>query len=202
MSTLSAMGVDELLTALAAKTPTPGGGAVAGLTGAVACGVAGMVVAYSVNRKDLAPHRERLEGAAQELERWRTEFLALGDADAEAYGRLNTLQKLPPNDPERAAALPGAIEGAVGVPVRCLKLSVELVKRCLELAPISNRHLRSDLAIAGELGQAAAKAALWNVRINLPLIEDPGRRGALSAECEGLAVRALELNGKVALACS
>lgn len=202
MSTLGAYRFDELLAATAAKTPTPGGGAIAGATGALACATAGMVVSYSVGKKDLAAFKERLEGAALELERWRGEFLALGDADAEAYGRLNALQKLNPGDPVRAAELPGAIEGALGVPVRCLRLGVEVVKRCLELAPITNKHLRSDLAIAGILGQAAAEAALWNVRVNLPLIEDVSRRAALGGECEGLVLRGIELRGKLSLACS
>ncbi|HZW06294.1 MAG TPA: cyclodeaminase/cyclohydrolase family protein, partial [Phycisphaerales bacterium] len=148
MSALGGQTFEDLLTSLAAKTPTPGGGAVAGATGALGCALAGMVVSYSVGKKDLAPHRERLESAGAELERWRAEFLRLGDADAEAYGRLNALQKLPPTpgDPARAAEMAAAVEGALGVPVRCLRLSVELVKRCLELAPISNRYLRSDLA--------------------------------------------------------
>lgn len=202
MSTLGAYRFDELLAATAAKTPTPGGGAIAGATGALACATAGMVVSYSVGKKDLAAFKERLEAAAVELERWRNEFLALGDADAEAYGRLNALQKLSPGDPVRAAELPAAIEGALGVPVRCLRLGVEVVKRCLELAPITNKHLRSDLAIAGILGEAAAMAAMWNVRVNLPLIEDVARRGALGGDCEGLVVRAIELRGKLSLACS
>lgn len=202
MSTLGSYRFEELLAATAAKTPTPGGGAVAGATGALACALAGMVVSYSVGKKDLAAFKERLEGAGAEFERWRGEFLALGDADAEAYGRLNALQKLSPSDPAREAELPAAIEGAMGVPARCLRLSVEVVKRCLEVAPISNRHLRSDLAIAGVLGEAAAVAALWNVRVNLPLIADPSRRSTFGAECEGLAARCAELRGKLALACS
>jgi formiminotetrahydrofolate cyclodeaminase len=163
-----------------------------------------MVVSYSVGKKDLAQFKERLEQGAAELERWRGEFLTLGDADAEAYGKLNALQKSPaqPGDPARAAEMAAAVDGAVGVPVRCLRLSVDLVKRCLELAPITNRHLRSDLAIAGLLGEAAAKSALWNVRVNLPLIEDTARRGALGNECEALSVRATELCGRLATACS
>lgn len=202
MSTLGAYRFDELLAATAAKSPTPGGGAVAGATGALAAALAGMVVSYSVGKKDLAQFKERLEQAGRDLESWRAEFLTLADADAEAYGLLNSLQKLAPSDPQRVAALPGAIEGAVGVPVRCLRLSVEVVRQSLELAPITNKHLRSDLAIAGVLGEAAARASLWNVRINLPLIEDTARRGVLGRECEGLAARAVELCAKLGVACA
>lgn len=211
MSALGAMKVEELLAATAAKTPTPGGGAVAGATGALACAVGGMVVSYSVGKKDLAQHRERLEKAGADLASWRGEFLSLADADAEAYGRLNALQKAGAGgmggaggvgDATRAAEMAAAIEGALGVPVRCLRLSVEVVRQCLELAPITNRHLRSDLAIAGVLGEAAARASLWNVRVNLPLVEDPSRRTAVGRECEALATRAAELCGRLATACS
>lgn len=201
MSTLGAMRFDDLLAALAAKTPTPGGGAVAGATGALACGTAGMVVSYSVGKKDLAVHRERLEGVAKQLEAWRGEFLSLADADAEAYGRLNALQKAAAGGNAEEGEMSRAIEAALGVPVRCLRLSVDVARQCLELAPITNRHLRSDLAIAGVLACAAAESAMWNVRVNLPLVADAERRGTVGRECEGLLARAVELSGKLSRAC-
>ncbi|MFT3687092.1 MAG: cyclodeaminase/cyclohydrolase family protein [Phycisphaerales bacterium] len=197
MSTLGAMRVDEMLAALAAKTPTPGGGAVAGATGALACGLAGMVVAYSVGKKDLAAHRPRLEQASADLAAWRTEFLELADADAAAYGKLNALQKAGAPAGEIAAA----VEAAVAVPASCVKRSVELLRVCLELAPITNTYLRSDLAIAGILGESAARAGLWNVRVNTPLMADADRRGILERECEGLAVEAAKLRNDVEAAC-
>ena len=199
---LGAYRFDELLAAVAAKTPTPGGGAVAGATGALACATAGMVVSYSVNKKDLAQFKERLEGVAKELDTWRAEFLALADADAEAYGKLNSLQKAAATGNADAGELSTAIEGALGVPVRCLRLSVEVVRQCLELAPITNKYLRSDLAIAGLLADTAARAAMWNVRVNLPLVEDTARRAQVGRECDGLVARAGELAAKLSTACS
>ncbi|MBY0309508.1 MAG: cyclodeaminase/cyclohydrolase family protein [Phycisphaerales bacterium] len=192
MSTLGAMRVDEMLSALAAKTPTPGGGAAAGATGALACALAEMVVAYSVNKKDLAAHRARLESAAGVLRAWRAEFLSLADADADAYGRLNALRKAGGGGAEMAAA----VEGALSVPRACLRSARDLAALCLELAPITNTYLKSDLAIAGLLAAAAARSAEWNVRANLGQVTDGPRRdvlaggsAALAAEAEGLSAQ-------------
>ena len=67
MPRLEDLSLADYLGALAAKSPTPGGGAVASTTGATAAALAGMVVAYSLGKKNLAPHQPLLEDAAHRL---------------------------------------------------------------------------------------------------------------------------------------
>jgi formiminotetrahydrofolate cyclodeaminase len=64
----------SLLAQIAAKSPTPGGGAVACATGALAAALAGMVVSYSLGKKSLAAHQADLEKAAHALENARALF--------------------------------------------------------------------------------------------------------------------------------
>ncbi|MFO0491106.1 MAG: cyclodeaminase/cyclohydrolase family protein [bacterium] len=192
-TTLSEMPLNALLQATASKSPTPGGGAIAATTGALAAALANMVVSYSLNRKDLSAHQHPLQQAQQHLTTTTTHFLALGDEDAHAYANLNTLQRLPPDNPQRASDLPAAIEHALNVPLRTLHLSVELATLCANLTTITNKHLASDLKIAAVLAEAAARASLCNVLVNAPLLTDQTRRASVINEAGKLVTQARSL---------
>lgn len=198
---LANMTLRAVLDATSAKAPTPGGGAIAGVIGALGCALAGMVVSYSVGRKDLAAFHTQLTEAQQQLKALSDELVTLGDADALAYAHLNALQKLLPTDPHRVAELPGAVDAAVGVPMRCLRVCEQLAALCQTLAPITNKHLRSDLAIAAAIARAAAQASAINVRINLPLVDDAVKRAALERQSGASEARAAELAAYVLVAC-
>jgi formiminotetrahydrofolate cyclodeaminase len=59
--------ITVFLDAAAAKQPTPGGGSIAALAGALAASMGEMVLNYSVNKKDLQSHRRELEAALGEF---------------------------------------------------------------------------------------------------------------------------------------
>lgn len=168
---LASRPLGELLDALAAKSPVPGGGAVAPIVGSLAASLASMVVAYSLGRKSLAEHQGALEAAALSLASTRTEFLALADEDELAYGALNELLRLPEGDPRRVAGLSEAAERATSVPLDVVRVCLDLLRLARTLAPITNKNLRSDLAMSATLAEAAARASRWNVAINLPLLD-------------------------------
>lgn len=172
MESLGDQKLATLLDALATKTPAPGGGAAASTTGATAAALAGMVVAYSLGKKTLAEHQDTLTAADARLAEIRAEFLNLAAEDAAAYAALNELQRLPDGDPRREADEPAAILRAVDAPSRALDLSLELLTLVERLVGKTNTYLRSDLAIAAVLAEAAAASASWNVRINIPLLPD------------------------------
>ncbi len=167
----------DFFASVAAKTPTPGGGAVACTAGALAAAQAGMVVSYSLGRKDLAAHQGTLEEARHALTKARDVLMQLAEEDAAAYGLLNELQKLPPNDARRSAEYGAAVAACVAVPLASVATCEELARRCAGLIGITNKHLKSDLAVAAILLQAAAEAGACNVRINLPLMTDTEDRG-------------------------
>jgi formiminotetrahydrofolate cyclodeaminase len=175
MSRLSTLPFAELLSRTAAKTPTPGGGAVACATGALAAALAGMVVSYSLGKKNLAAHQPELERAAHVLENARGLFLSLAQEDEEAYGLVNELMKLPEADPRRAE-LPAALQASIQVPMAAIAAAADLLRLCESLAPITNRHLHSDLGIAACLAEATGRASLWNVRINAGMLTDEAAR--------------------------
>lgn len=166
--------IDAFLAALAAKSPTPGGGAVAPIIGAHAAALASMVVAYSLGRKNLAPHQPALEAAAAQLEQLRARFLDLAEADAAAYARLNEAMRTPTDNPTRSAIVGPAALDAIAPPEQAIAAGLDLLRLCVALAPITNRYLHSDLAMAGVFAEAAARASRWNIFVNVPLLRDSG----------------------------
>ncbi|MEZ6233934.1 MAG: cyclodeaminase/cyclohydrolase family protein [Phycisphaerales bacterium] len=156
-----------LLDQIAAKAPTPGGGAVAGIVGALGCALGEMVVAYSLGKKSMAEHQSHLELEAGRLVVLRGECLRRAEADAAAYARLNTLQRLPADHPTRATEFLEALHDAIAVPMGLAGVCAETLDALVGLAGRSNPFLKSDLAIAGVLALAGAEAARWNVVVNL-----------------------------------
>ncbi|MGH7730095.1 MAG: glutamate formimidoyltransferase, partial [Candidatus Eiseniibacteriota bacterium] len=85
----------SLLDQIAAPTPTPGGGTVAAIAGALASCLAIMVANLSIGKKKYAEHEEALRGAKRDAERLRAELLAHARADAEAFGAVLEAGRLP-----------------------------------------------------------------------------------------------------------
>lgn len=200
--------VRAFLDALGAKSPTPGGGAAAGVTGALAAALAEMVVQFSVGKKSLAPHEHTLKAALDKLQRTRAVMLELADEDAHAYARLNALMKLPESDPDRQRAWSQAVTLCVQIPRAMLAASLDALRLMEELATCTNRQLKSDLAIAAVLAEATARASIHNTAINLGLLEDDGRaegggqRRAIETDLARSHTEAIERARKIEAACA
>lgn len=201
MTELQDQSVAELLSAIGAKAPTPGGGAVASLTAASGAALGLMVVAYSEGRRTLAEHAALHEEARRTLETLRERAIRLADADAEAYGRLNALWKLDEADERRRREFAPAVRGAIEVPAEVLDVCLDMLDLFQRLGGRVNRMLLSDLAIAALLAEAGARAASWNVHVNLPLLDDAAEAERLAAETARLLARARERLEAIETAC-
>src|ERR1700727_3191802 len=98
--------IEEFLSATAAKQPTPGGGSVAALAGALSAAIGEMVLSYSIGKKDLIPFDKELKAAAHELQLAREMLLKLMTEDQEAYADLTAVRKLPADSIEKSKRLP------------------------------------------------------------------------------------------------
>lgn len=170
------MSVAGFLEALAAKTPAPGGGAAACAVGAVAAALAGMVVSYSLGKKDLAAHQEELTRAAATLGRARGLFLELAREDAHAYALVRELSGRQADAARRTRELPAAQEACVRIPQAAMAAALDLLRLFARLGPMTNTHLASDLCIARDLALACAQSSLRNVEVNAPLLSDDAAR--------------------------
>lgn len=197
---ISEASIATFLDQLAQKNPTPGGGASAALTGAVAASTAAMALAYSVRPKSNPPDTAAAIDAARGLlVALSGQLAAMADEDAAAYARLNELQKLPVDDPRRLSELPVAVLGAVNAPLDGARHCLHILRICSEMADLCSKWLVSDLAIGADLAETAVRACAWNVTINLSQVEvDTVReqlRGELAQICEAAVVLRRHITG-------
>lgn len=176
METLGSLPLNDMLCRLGSKEPVPGGGAAAGVAGALSAALASMVVAYSLGRKSLVEHQEQLSDLDRLLTEIRARLLEFADRDAEAYAGLNELWGLPKDDPNRIENWDAALDLAITVPTGIMEAGNELLSIYEKLAPICNKYLLSDLAGAAALAEACIKAAGQNVRVNAGMLTDSARR--------------------------
>jgi len=192
---------EALLADIAARTPAPGGGAVASMTGATAAALARMVVAYSFGAK-YDGHRKELDDADRRLDANRGLFLKLADDDARAYERVSKLTKVVKEDADRKRELDEAVEAATGFPLSAMSAACDLLRILEPLPSITNPQLRSDLGIAALLADAATRAAEWNVRVNLPAIDDRALARRIRDDADRLLTSSRTLAGAIESACS
>ena len=174
--------ISTFLDAAAAKQPSPGGGSVAALVGALAAAMGEMVVNYSVGKKGLEAHQGELREALDELTRARGLLLALMVEDQNAYESLTAARKLPEGSPERRAKFPVALLASIRTPQSISATAAAVLGLCDRLVHRVNYYLLSDLAVAADLAMATVRCGVYNVRVNLADVTDPAERHGIEAE--------------------
>jgi methenyltetrahydrofolate cyclohydrolase len=172
--------------------PTPGGGSVAALAGALGMTMSCMAANFTVGKKKFKTVEPEVQQLLAASLRARDELLHLMDEDTKAYAAVSTAYALPKETPEQAAARTAAIQKALVVamdsPLRVVRTCRSALEPIARLAEIANPNLISDVGVAAILAEAALRAAKLNVEINLQSLEDQ----ALSSATRSEIVRAAE----------
>ena len=168
--------IKSFLESLASNRPTPGGGSVAALSGALAASLILMVCHLTRDKEKAAPHKQALNKIKEETARLQSELLAAIDKDIEAYQAVITCYRLPKESEtdkkKRTEALQAAFVQAVEVPYKTASTCNRLLELCKPVAKIGNPNAISDIAVAAYLADAAVQSALYNVKINCNQIID------------------------------
>ena len=164
--------VTDFLERLAARTPTPAGGAVAALCVAQAAGLVAMVARYC-GTPALVELAELQVARAQRLMVEDEEAFA---AVAEAWG-------LPrgdaADDDVRRSAIGSALLAASEPQAQVVETAVEVLVLIDVLRPSARVGLLSDLVAAGEVARAGSAIARMNVESNLSRLPDSEGRSRL-----------------------
>lgn len=161
------------LDAVAADTPTPGGGSVAALSGALGAALTQMVAGVTVGRKKYADVDEEARQILQDAARLQQQLTAAVADDAAAFDRLLEAYRdkdLP--EAQRAAAIEEATVGTGDVPLRVARLSREVAGLARDIARMGNVNAVTDAAAGGIMARAAAEIAELNVRVNASGLQD------------------------------
>jgi glutamate formiminotransferase len=168
--------IEAFVAAVAAPTPTPAGGSIAALVGGLAAALGEMVCGLSLKRSSLEGHYPKLEESQVRLRLLRRRLLKNIDRDAQSYEAVMAAFKLPKSaeseKTERARAIEAANKHATSVPLETAELSAEVANIISSLRDITIPLAAPDLAVALALAGTAQRAAIENVRANLPSIKD------------------------------
>lgn len=179
MQELTKLAIDDFLDQTAGRSPTPGGGSVTGVAGALACALARMVSAYSLRST-------QTETIAVQLYRVDQLLRALVTQDAVAYQEMTAEGKVARDNPKAQAAYQEAVLAAVAVPLEMAALVSNATAAMDELKSLANPSLTSDLAIAAVLAEATARAARYTALINLRELDDQNRRSHIRKEIDNI----------------
>jgi len=168
--------IRHFLDKLASKSPEPGGGSVAALTGSLGAGLVSMVCSLTLGKEKYKDVQPQVEALIKESEKLRVEMQDLIQKDTEVYGGLSEVYKMPKNtDAEKAARtakMQEALKLACQVPFEIGLKSLEVAKLAGRAAEIGNVAAVSDAGVAVLLAQACAQSAALNVKINVNSIKD------------------------------
>ncbi len=182
-SLLVSLSIEEFIDRLASDAPTPGGGAVAALTGALGASLGRMACGFTVGKPKYAEVEPEVKQIASRLSRSAMMLKQLIDEDAAAYAQLSAAFKLDKSDPARKEKLLGSAGVAAAVPLETVAVSRQVLCDLRRLEPLSNPNLRSDVEAGMHLAQAAMLAAAANVRVNLPLLSEE-QSGKVASELD------------------
>jgi formiminotetrahydrofolate cyclodeaminase len=168
--------IRHFLDKLAGKSPEPGGGSVAALTGSLGAGLVSMVCSLTLGKEKYKDVQPQVEALITESEKLRAEMQDLIQKDTEVYGGLSEVYKMPKNtDAEKAARtaqMQIALKKACQVPFEIGLKSLEVAQLAQRAAEIGNVAAVSDAGVAVLLAQACAQSAALNVKINVNSIKD------------------------------
>jgi len=168
--------LESFLDKVASKSPTPGGGSVSALSGALSSALSSMVCNLTVGKKGYEDVQGDVKLALKRGKSLRKELMKLVEEDAKAYEEVIKVFQLPSDTIEgkerRNQAIEGALKRAAQVPLEIMRYSLEALKLSRTVAMKGNKKAISDAGVAALLAFSALKGASLNVRINLASIKD------------------------------
>ena len=163
--------LDAFVGRVASPVPTPGGGSVAALAGALGAALAGMVAGLTVGKKKYAGVEGEMRDIAVTASEYQHQLQAFVALDANAYERVRAAYAMPTEPAEsaatRAAAIREATLHATKVPLETAVAAARVAELAAAVAERGNSNAASDAAVAGLLAEAACKGAAFNVKINV-----------------------------------
>ncbi|MDD4364027.1 MAG: cyclodeaminase/cyclohydrolase family protein [Atribacterota bacterium] len=168
--------VKEFLEVLSSKSPTPGGGSVAALSGALGAALVSMVANLTIGKDGYQNHRDDIKKILYECEKLRYDYELLIEKDIDAFSNFMKATGLPniseQQKKERKQKVQEALMKAALVPLEIAEKSEKLMDICVEISKLGNKNVISDAGVGAILAEATLESAILNVKINLKSIKD------------------------------
>ena len=177
---------------MSAGTPTPGGGSVAALAGALAAAL-GVMTCRIGEPASQSPGAFDHRSAERRLTALREKLQGLIQADADAYASVVRVYRLPKTDPARPEAISTNLRIATEVPLETAALATEVASLLRALLPQTRPAVASDLKVGLLLALAAIEGALENVKTNLKTQKNQSLNKDLAIRIQAITQSLVEL---------
>jgi len=198
---LMARSVRDFVDEVSRESPAPGGGSVAALCGALGAALVSMVANLAINKVGYEAAWQELDERAERAQAIKERLQRSVDTDTEAFSGVLGAMRLPKRTAQqkaaRKAAVQQAYQQACQVPLETARLCFEAIEIAARVADLGNPASRSDAVVAALVGCAGVEAAVCNVRINLPSIEDQAFRQQMEADLDRLVANARRLRDEL-----
>ena len=168
--------IRQYLDDAASGSPTPGGGSVSALVGALGSTMACMSANFTIGKKKYRDVEEECKQILARCEANYKKLLELTDADTKAYSHVSKAYAMTKDTPEEKAARTEAIQKALriamDVPLQAFRACAAVINDLDRLADIANKNLISDVGVAALHAFAGLRGCKLNVEINLAYIKD------------------------------
>lgn len=174
------MKIREFTEALRAKTPTPGGGSGAAITGALGAALVMMVTEFTIDNEKYANEELIAKSVRAYMSPIYMNLLGMADQDTQAYEKVAAALKMPKETVEEKKAREEALGAAYHISSKvCLNI-MDLchggLKEINKAAGHTNPNLNSDLVVAYYQFVAAFKSAHHLINLNIEGITDEKQR--------------------------
>lgn len=198
---LSDMKVTAFCDLLSTDAPAPGGGSVAALCAAMSGALSAMVSNLTIDKKGYEKVQDEVRRLAPMGQSIKERAIHCIDVDTDAFYAMMDAMKLPKKTDEEIALRDAQIEkctqGAINAPLETLRISHEALLLAREVAAVGNTNALSDAGVAALTALAAAKAANYNVLINLAGITDESYKAHTLAEAKDLIAKCNALANEI-----
>lgn len=198
---LAAMTVNSFCDLLSTDAPAPGGGSVAALCAAMSGALSAMVANLTIDKKGYEKVQEEAFAIAPLGQDIKLKALECIDKDTDAFYAMMDAMRLPKKTDEeiaqRNAELEKCTQAAINAPLETLRLSVLAAELAARISKVGNSNALSDAGVAALNAISAAKAAYYNIRINITGITDENYKQKTLAEAEELVKKCQEITDGV-----
>ncbi|MDR2351859.1 MAG: cyclodeaminase/cyclohydrolase family protein [Deltaproteobacteria bacterium] len=192
-----ALSFRELITLASSRKPIPGGGSISAMAAVLGASMGAMVANLTLGKKGYEKYFTKAQDLVLEFEGGIAIFEALTRVDMEAFISLLEALRLPGKDNgaqnNRQKIIQKATLLATKAPLDIACQAFKLLELNLELAAFGNVGAVNDCGVAAILLEAAVRASLLSVDINLPSLEEGTEKSQILSQRKTLAEEAAEI---------
>ena len=185
----------------ASESVAPGGGSISAYVGALGVSLATMVANLSSHKRGWDERWAGFSDAAERGQYLKDALLRAVDEDTDAFNAIMAAFGLPKGTPEEKAARKAAIQqatlGAIEVPLRVVRLSLESFPLIRQMVDTGNPNSITDAGVGALCARAAVLGAALNAKVNAVDLEDKEYAAKVVAEADAAMAEANRLEGEI-----